>query len=192
MLKLAPLRRRRFVLLGAGLIAAGALVACASLLGERQVDVPLEKLQSAIERRFPADQRVLALFDLHLSRPQLALLPDDRLALTVDASLAQSFLRNALTGSVSVSGRLVLDTQKNQVVLAAPRLERFAISGMDEAVARQVSRAANGVLERALLELPVYSFRPEALRYAGVQYQPTAIATTASGLRVTLVPAPAR
>jgi hypothetical protein len=39
-----------------------------------------------------------------------------------------------------------------------------------------------------MLDIPVYSFRMEELRYAGVQYVPTRIATTANGLRVSLEP----
>jgi hypothetical protein len=39
-----------------------------------------------------------------------------------------------------------------------------------------------------MLDIPVYSFRMDQLRYAGVQYVPTRITTTATGLRVSLEP----
>jgi len=184
--------RARRVFLIASSVAAVALSGCASMLGPREVDLPLSKLQAGIDRRFPVDNRLLELFDLHLSRPQLAVLPGDRVALTVDASVAQSFLRNPLSGSLAFSGRLVVDQAKNGVYLTEPRLERFSISGIDETVSRHLSRAANGLLDRAMLDIPVYSFRMDELRFAGVQYVPTRIATTATGLRVSLEPAPAR
>jgi hypothetical protein len=184
-------RARRVFIIASGLAAAAALSSCATILGPREVDLPLSKLQAGIDRRFPMDNRLLELFDLRLSRPQLAMLPGDRVALTVDASVAQSFLRNPLSGSLAFSGRLVVDQAKNGVYLAEPRLERFTISGMDESVSRQLSRAANGLLDRAVLDIPVYSFRMDELRYAGVQYVPTRIATTATGLRVSLEPMPA-
>lgn len=182
------IRARRVFIIASSLAAAAVLTSCASILGPREVDLPLSKLQAGIDRRFPMDNRLLELFDVRLSRPQLAVLPGDRVALTIDASVAQSFLRNPLSGTLAFSGRLVVDPARSGVYLAEPRLERFAISGLDEAVGRQLSRAANGVLEKAILDIPVYSFRMDELRYAGVQYVPTRIATTTTGLRVSLEP----
>ena len=184
-----PCRARRVFVIASSLVAAAALSSCASVLGPREVDLPLHKLQAGLDRRFPVDNRLLELFDVRLSRPQLAILPGDRIALTVEASVAQSFLRNPLAGSLAFSGRLYIDQARTGVYLAEPRLERFAIKGLDESVSRQLSRAANGLLGQAILDIPVYSFRMDELRYAGVQYVPTRIATTATGLRVSLEPA---
>ena len=184
---------RRRLLAGLAAISGAALLAsCASVLGPREVDLPLHKLQAGIDRRFPVDNRLLELFDVRLSRPQLNVLPGDRVSLTVEASVAQSFLRNPLAGTLAFSGRLYIDQARSGVYLAEPRIERFAVSGIDESVQRQLARAANGLLDRALLDIPVYSFRMEELRYAGVQYVPTRIATTANGLRVSLEPAQPR
>ena len=185
-------RARRVFIIASSLVAAAALSSCASILGPREVDLPLSKLQAGLDRRFPVDNRLLELFDVRLSRPQLAVLPGDRVALTVDANVAQSFLRNPLSGSLAFSGRLYVDSARSGIYLAEPRLERFTISGLDESVGRQLSRAANGLLDKAILDIPVYSFRMDELRYAGVQYVPTRIATTATGLRVSLEPAPQR
>jgi len=188
----APLRARRIFIIASSMAVAAALTSCASILGPREVDIPLPKLQASLDRRFPMDNRLLELFDVRLSRPQLAVLPGDRVALTLEASVAQSFLRNPLAGTLAFSGRLVVDQARSGVYLAEPRLERFAISGLDESVTRQLSRAANGLLDKAILDIPVYSFRMDELRYAGVQYVPTRIATTSNGLRVSLEPAPQR
>jgi hypothetical protein len=43
-------------------------------------------------------------------------------------------------------------------------------------------------MDKIVRDVPVYSFRMEDLRYGGVQFVPTRIATTASGLVVTLEP----
>ena len=185
-------RARRVFLIASGVAAAAALGACATILGPRDIDLPLSKLQAGIDRRFPMEHRVLELFDLRLSRPQLAVLPGDRVALTVDANVAQSFLRNPMSGTLAFSGRLVVDQARSGVYLAEPRLERFSITCMDDSVSRQLSRAANGILARAVVDIPVYTFRLDELRYAGVQYVPTRIATTATGLRVSLEPATQR
>jgi len=181
--------RRRLLTTLAAVSGAILLSSCASMLGPREVDLPLSKLQASLDRRFPMDNRLLELFDVRLSRPQLAVHAGDRLSLTVDASVAQSFLRHPLAGSLAFSGRLYIDQARSGVYMAEPRIERFEINGLDASVQRQLARAANGVMDKVVLDIPVYTFRSEDLRYAGVQYVPTRIVTTANGLRVSLEPA---
>ena len=181
--------RRRLLTSFAAVSGAVLLSSCASMLGPREVDVPLWKLQASLDRRFPVDNRLLELFDLRLTRPQLAVHEGDRVSLAVDASLAQSLLREPLAGSLVFSGRLYVDPARSGVFMAEPRIERFAIGGMDNLVQRQLTRAANGLMATLVLDIPVYTFRMEELRYAGVQYVPTRIATTAKGLRISLEPA---
>ena len=185
-------RRRRILLATLAVSGAALLASCASLLGPREVDLPLSKLQSSLDRRFPVDNRLLQLFDVRLTRPQLAVHEGDRVSLTVDATVAQSFLRRPLAGSLAFSGRLYVDPARSGVFMAEPRIERFAIGGLDESVQRQLARAANGLMDQLVLDIPVYTFRMDELRYAGVQYVPSRIATTASGLRVSLEPAQPR
>lgn len=188
-----PLARRRRTLLATLAVTGAALLAsCASLLGPREVDLPLSKLQASLDRRFPLDNRMLQLFDVRLTRPQLAVHEGDRVSLTVDATVAQSLLREPLAGSLAFSGRLYVDPGRSGVFMAEPRIERFAVKGLDESVQRQLARAANGLMDRLVLDVPVYTFRMDELRYAGVQYVPTRIATTANGLRVSLEPEQAR
>ena len=181
-------RRRRILLATLAVSGAALLASCASLLGPREVDLPLAKLQSSLDRRFPVDNRMLELFDVRLTRPQLTVHEGDRVSLTVDATVAQSFLRRPLAGSLAFSGRLYVDPARSGVFMAEPRIERFAIGGLDESVQRQLARAANGLMDQLVLDIPVYTFRMDELRYAGVQYVPTRIATTPSGLRVSLEP----
>ena len=72
------------------------LASCAGLIGPRQITLPLARLQEGLDRRFPVDNRILSLFDMQLIRPQLTILPDtDRVALTVDASVAPPFSTHA-------------------------------------------------------------------------------------------------
>lgn len=180
--------RRKLLATLTAVSATILLSSCASMLGPREVDLPLAKLQAGIDRRFPMDNRLLELFDVRLTRPQLAVHEGDRVSLSVDASVAQSFLRQPLAGSLAFSGRLYIDQARSGVYMAEPRIERFEIHGLDGAVQRQLARAANGVMDRVVLDIPVYTFRSEDLRYAGVQYVPTRIVTTANGLRVSLAP----
>ena len=174
-----------------GLLAlAGVLLAsCASLAGPRQVELPLAKLQAGIDRRFPMNNRVLELFEIALTRPQLSLLPESgRVALTLDATVSPPFVRQSWRGSMSFSGRLYIDPGRNAVLMAEPRVDNFAIDGVDPSSQRQLTGVANTLMNKIVADMTVYSFRPEDLRYAGVQFVPTRIVTTANALLVSVEP----
>lgn len=181
--------RRLGVQCGIMLTLCVLLSSCASVFGPRQVDIPLHKLQAGLERRFPINERLLQLFDVQLTRPQLAIQPDqDRIALAVDASVAPPFAR-AWTGNLGFSGRLYVDPGRNAVMMAEPRVDSVRLGAGNAEAERQLLRVANGLIETVARDLPVYTFKQDELRYAGVQFTPTRIQTTASGVTVTLEPA---
>jgi hypothetical protein len=174
----------------AGLLACGLLASCASLVGPRQVEIPLHKLQAGVDRRFPVNNRALELFDIHLSRPHLTLLADtNRVALDMDAYVAPPFMKQSWSGSLALSGRLVVDASRSAVVITDPHVDRFIIDGMDAGRQRQLSKFANALVGEAVTEMPIYSFRMEDLRFGSVQFVPTRIETTPNALVVTLEPA---
>lgn len=173
----------------ATLLACSLLASCANVFGPRQVELPLYKLQAGMERRFPLNNRVLELFEIRLTRPQLALIPEtNRVALTMDALVAPPFLRQSWTGTMAMSGRLYVDAMRGAVMMAEPRVDRFAIDGMDPSRERQVTKVASVLVDQLVRDTPVYSFRPEDLRYAGVQFVPTRITAGRDALVVTLEP----
>lgn len=171
------------------LALSGLLTGCASLSGPRKVELPLRKLQAGLERRFPLSHPLMGLFDVRLSRPQLSIQPEaDRVALALDASVSPPFTRNAWAGSLAFSGRLYVDPGRPAVMMAEPRVDRVAIGANPEAE-RQIARVASSLIDTVVRDMPVYTFDMADLRYAGVQYIPTRIETTRSGLLVTLEPA---
>lgn len=175
--------------LASALLACFLLASCASVIGPRQVELPLNKLQAGMERRFPLNNRVLELFEIELTRPQLALLPEaNRVALSMNASVAPPFLRQSWTGTMAMSGRLYVDVARGAVMMAEPRVDQFAIDGMDALRQRQVTKVANLLVDQLVRDTPVYNFRPEDLRYAGVQFVPTTITAVRDALVVTLEP----
>ena len=181
-------RRRAFKVLAA-LAVPVALSACASFVGPRQVDIPLSRLQAGLDRRFPINNRMLELFDVRLSQPQLAMLPEaDRVGLSMEAEIAPPFLKRSYTGSVAFSGRLYVDPSRSAVFMSDARVDRFELDGMEAGASRQFTKVANVLMDEVVRDTPVYSFRMEDLRWGGVQYVPTRIATRESGLVVTLEP----
>lgn len=188
---LISLPRRRLVALASSVALGSLLSACATLSGPRQVDIPLAKLQAGLDRRFPMDNRLFDLLDLRLSHPRLSLLPEmDRVAVGLEAYVAPPFMQQAFTGTLTVSGRLYVDAARGAVFMREPRVDSFTLSGIDSSRQQQLAGAANSLMARLVPDIPVYNFRMEDLRYAGIQFVPTRLVTTRTGLRVTLEPQP--
>ena len=171
-------------------LAATLLAGCAAMVGPRDIDMPLHKLQSGLDRRFPMHSRAMELFDIELTRPRLSTLPDSgRIALTLDASVAPAFLRQSWRGSLALSGRLYIDPQRNAVMMAEPGVDRFDVEGVDASRQRQLLKVANVLMDKVVADVPLYHFRPDELRYGGVQFIPTRIVTNARGFVVSVAPA---
>lgn len=170
-------------------VACAVLASCSTLIGPRDVNVSLAKMQQGLERRFPIDKRVLSVLDVKLTQPQLSLQPErERVALSVDASVMPPFIRQTWRGNLAMSGRLVLDVQRNAVYLSEASVDKVSIDGMDESQQRQFAKVASLVADQLMHETPIYTFKPDELRYAGVQFVPTHLRTTGNGLTVTFEP----
>lgn len=170
--------------------ACSILASCSTLIGPRDVTVSLAKMQQGLERRFPIDKRVLSVLEVKVTNPQLSLQPErERVALSVDAAVTPPFIRQHWRGNLAISGRLQLDPQRNAVYLFDASVDRVSIEGMDESQQRQFAKVASLVADQLMHETPIYTFKPEELRYAGVQFVPTQLRTTADGLVVRFEPA---
>lgn len=179
------LSRRRLAMLAGALILTG----CSTLSGPRQVEIPLAKLQAGLDRRFPMDNRLFELLDLRLSHPRLSLLPDtDRVAVSLEAYVAPPFMQQSFTGSLALSGRLYVDAARGAVFITEPHVDGFTLSAIDGSRQQQLAGAANRLMDKLVRDVPVYNFRLEDLRYAGIQFVPTRLVTTRNGLLVTLEP----
>jgi hypothetical protein len=181
---------RRTMLKAAGALALGGLVAsCANLVGPRRVELSQARLQAGLERRFPLHNRMLELFDVQLTQPRLAIQSEtERVALTLDVSVAPPFLRQSWNGTMAISGRLLLDAPRNVVLLSDTHLDRFDVAGMDASRTRELARAADLLVSQLVRDMAIYTFHPEDLRYAGIQFVPTRLETAPGELVVTLEP----
>jgi hypothetical protein len=195
--KLIAAGRARWPRLSRGLLraavplaVAGLVVACASIIGPRQIDLPQERMQQSLDRRFPMHQRALGVFEVELSHPRLDIIAEnDRVSLSLDASVSPLLARQSWTGTMVISGRLQADQQRNAIFLRDAHVDRFVIDNLDEGRQRQIASIANLLSENVTKDMPLHTFRPEDLRYAGVQFVLTNIATRPGGLVATVAPA---
>ena len=170
-------------------LAALSLSACASLLGPRDVEFPLAKLQASLNNKFPFNNRYLALFDVNVSKPKLALQPDtNRVVTTMDASIAPPFMQSAWQGSFTISSALQFDAARNAIVLVDPRMEKMEMAGIDPGYSRQIAKLGGLLAEEILNGATLYTVPPEQLRYAGVSFLPSKISARSDSLVVTFDP----
>ena len=182
---------KRYVPIASLLLAAAVLLAgCAALIGPRDVDLPRERLQRDLDRKFPLRQRVLGVFDVELSHPQLAILADsNRVALDFDLAVTPPLARQPWRGTLAVSGRLNVDTVRNAIYISEAHVDRFAMDNMNEGKQIQLASVANLLSDNIVKDVAVHTFKPEELRYAGVQFVLTGITTRPDGLVAKLKPA---
>jgi hypothetical protein len=173
------------------LIAASLfLTSCATLLGPREVEIPLAQLQEAIANRFPFNSRYLQLLDVKVSNPHVTLQPESsRILTSMDTSIMPPFMNTAWAGNFAVSGQLRFDPTRNALVLAEPRVENFMVHGLDPLYANQIGRIGSFLAEELLKDVPLYAFQPNDFRYGGTNFMPSKITTTSNALVVTFEPA---
>ena len=171
--------------------AAAALVlgACASMLGPREMEVPLSTLQSSLEKRFPFNKRYLELFDIQLSGPRLNLQPaTNRVVIGFDAAIAPAWLKRSWQGNFALSGELAIDPAKNAVIMLNPQVETLTIAGLEDKYSSQLKKIGGLLAEEITRGMPLYTFQPEKFRYGATSFLPTKINTRGNGLVVTFEP----
>ncbi|HEV2612482.1 MAG TPA: DUF1439 domain-containing protein [Noviherbaspirillum sp.] len=165
------------------------LAGCATLLGPRQVEVPLASLEKALASRFPFNNRLLELLDITISNPRVTLQPEtNRILTNLDAVIAPPFINRSYKGSFAISGNLRFDPSRNALVLGEPRVENVNVDGLDNRYGSQIGKIGSLLAEQVLKDMPLYTFRPEDLRYGGTDYLLSKITTRPNGLVVTFDP----
>lgn len=180
------MKLRTILLLAAMLL----LSSCATLLGSRDVEIPLSRLQDTMSRKFPFNNRFLELLDISITNPHVSLQPEtNRIMTSMDTSIVPPFLKTSWKGNLAVSGNLKFDPARNALVLGDPRVEQFVIDGLDSPYARKITAAGSLIAEQLLDNMELYTFKPEELRYAGTDFTLSKITTKSNSLVVTFEPA---
>ncbi|KVE94921.1 DUF1439 domain-containing protein [Burkholderia vietnamiensis] len=183
--------RRRFVALCAGALGVSiSLAACASTFPFIPDHYTFSRgdVQKAVARKFPYERTVAQVVDVALANPAVNLLPDqNRVAVQLDAHFTSPFLREPVSGKFTVSGQLAYDAPSRSVVLKAPAVDNLVLDGDAQMYAQQVGAAAGLLATQVLTNYPIYTFKPEQLQFAGVNYEPGTITILTNGIRVAIV-----
>ncbi|PRG06735.1 DUF1439 domain-containing protein [Burkholderia ambifaria] len=187
--------RRRFLAVCAGAIGvsvslAVSLAACASTFPFIPDHYTFSRgdVQKAVARKFPYQKTVAQVVDVSLANPAVNLLPDqNRVAVQLDAHFVSPFLSEPVSGKFTVSGQLAYDAPSRSVVLRAPAVDSLVLDGNAQMYAQQVGAAAGLLATQVLTNYPIYTFKPEQLQFAGVNYEPGTITILTNGIRVAIV-----
>jgi hypothetical protein len=184
--------RRRF-LIGA-CTAAGvtlSLSACAASIFPFIPDhytFSQQQVQDAVQRKFPYQRTVSQVLDVALTNPVVGLRPDaNRVSVRIDARLASPFMPQPVSGVLTLSSQLEYDAASRSVVLKSPSVDNVTVSGDAQAYSQQINQAAALLATQLLTNYPVYTFKPEQLQFAGVNYEPGTITVLTNGIRVQIV-----
>lgn len=176
--------RRRW-LAACGAAALGLGLASCGLVGN-EYTFSQSQLQAALERKFPFNERVMQLFDIQLANPRLSLDPQrNRVAIAFDATLDNRlFFREAMTGRFALDSGLRYDADTRSLVLQDPEVKQFDVAGLPSQYARQLN-ALGGILAEQLLQgYPLYTFKPDELKFAGARVEPGTITVLPDGINV--------
>jgi hypothetical protein len=186
--------RRCLLRFGSVSVAASGwalLAGCAGSFGPPSIALSARELQALVERQFPLDRRLLEVFDVQLSGPRLALLPErNRIALALAIGTRDRLRDQRLAGRLDFDSELRWNAADRSLRLAQVRVNDFTLDGGELGQRTQRSgaeRLGGALIERVLDEMAIYTLpaeRAEALRAQGLA--PAAVVVTSRGVEVTL------
>ena len=166
------------------------LSGCASLLPPQEIEIPISRLQQAIEQKFPYTERYFGLLDVALSNPVLSTQPSaDRLLIALDAQVLPPLIKTPWQGELLISGRLRMDPARRAVILVEPRLENIKLDAATGTYTSRLARLGTQLAEDLIGETVLYTFAPDAFVVAGKRFVPTGITTRKNSLVVSFEPA---
>lgn len=175
------------------LLCTLGLAACSNLAAPQKMVLSEPELQRLLQGRFPVEQRVLELFEVRATSPQLRLLPElNRLQAVLDLQARDRILSSTFKGRLDFDAALRWDADDQAVRLGQVRVQDFVLLDMPiPAGARRTvtERVAAALAERVLEGLVLYRLpadKAAQLDKAGVQ--PAALMVTSSGLEITFAP----
>ena len=190
----APRRRTLLGLACAALASASlglSLSACASTTFPFIPDhytFSREQVQTAVARKFPYRRTVSQLFDVALTNPVVGFEPNaNRVTVHVDAHIESPFLQQPVQGAFLLTSQLAYDAPSHAVVLRSPSVERVEVDGEARAYRQQIEAAGALAAAQWLDGYPIYTFKPEQLQFAGVNFEPGTITILTNGIRVQIV-----
>nr|WP_315596297.1 DUF1439 domain-containing protein [uncultured Cupriavidus sp.] len=143
------------------------------------------ELQSAVEQRFPTTLRYGELVSVKLSHPRLVLDEGSNRVITqMDAAMTNTLIPSPpINGTMALNSGIRYDTTRRAVLLDNPTVQDVQVQGMSQ-YSQQLNAIGAVVAEQLLKDYPLYTFKPDELRFNGKDVEPGAITVAPDGIRV--------
>ncbi len=145
-----------------------------------------QDIEAAVGKRFPTTLNYGQLLSVELTHPKIGFNPQaNRVITQIDAQLQNVLLQGQpLAGVLSLSSALKYDPVKRAVLLDNPNVERVDVNDMPPAYDQQLTAIGGSLAQQVLNQYPIYTFKPEQLRYGGRDVEPGAITVLSDGIKV--------
>lgn len=165
------------------------LVACATLGGDRTVNVTGDQIAQKLNEKLALPISLLKVFDVNLSNSVVTFdKASGRMITTMDIKLSSQLLEENVAGKLGISGKLRFDAASSTVVLDEPKIENISFNGANGKFNDLFNALAKTVGGEMLNGLTLYQVKPEDLNIHGTQYSPKDMQITDKGLQLTLSP----
>ncbi len=164
------------------------LSACTTLLPKDYL-VTHEQLDRAWGKSFPLHHELVnGLFNATLATPEVAFLPaKNRISLAVNFSVSSLF-SGGVQGRIVLSGALYYDVKQRALYLREPNLESLHVDQGSAALGDTLRPGLNIILNEYLRANPLYQFKPDELRFAGMDIGISSIEVVSDGIKLHLDP----
>ena len=181
-----PINAARRRLVGGAVLAL--LASCATV--PRSVEIPRERIEAALARRFPWRAPASELLTVQVGMPQVELLPDaNRIRLDSAFDVTERITRASMHGDLALSFGLRFEPSDASLHLVDVEVERVDVRGVADDWRRPVEAIAAYVGEHLLEGFVLHRFTPEQMARAN-GWQPGEIRVTSRGISVAMRPPP--
>ena len=171
------------------LIAVLSLMGCATMMGDRTVNVTGDQIAQKLNEKLALPISLLKVFDVNLSNSLVTFdKASGRMTTTMDTKLSSQLLNQSLAGKLGISGKLRFDAATSTVVLDEPKIENVDFGGGSSKFNDVLNALAKTVGGEMLTGLTLYTVKPEDLKFGGTFYSPKDMVVTDNGLQLTLSP----
>ena len=171
------------------LIAVLSLMGCATMMGERTVNVTGDQIAQKLDEKLALPISLLKVFDVNLSNSLVTFdKATGRMTTTMDTTLSSQLLNQSLAGKLGISGKLRFDSATSTVVLDEPKIENVDFGGGSSKFNDVLNALAKTVGGEMLTGLTLYTVKPKDLKFGGTFYSPKDMIVTENGLQLTLSP----
>lgn len=164
------------------------LSACATLVPQDYL-VTHEQLDRAWSKSFPLQRELgRGLFNASLAAPEVTFLTvQNRISLATNFSVS-SLLAGGVKGRIGLSGALRYDAEQRALYLQDPNVETLEVDSGSAALGETMRPALNMMLSEYLRANPLYQFKQDEMRYAGMEIDIAKISVVDNGIKFDLKP----